>query len=165
MGMKEKQDLGGIDPFIAFVCAQAGRAMRGHATQRQCVHAIADQVAYLRLGDLWDPLRFLSQLAGEPPMRFGTTGFDPSVVDDQNPARHYLAFVWVGYWLPGYLAMLVLWMWEILGFVRYGGVWSWPDIRSGQIGIRHGRLVRRYGVVVLPGLIAAEVAGRPAEFQ
>ena len=88
------------------------------------------------------------------------------VVDDYNPARHYMAFVFVGYWLSTLPAEIVLWCWEIAGFIRYRGQWSPKDIVSGKIGIRHGRLVRRYGAPILPGLVAAELAeGQAARIE
>ena len=105
-------------------------------------------------------MRFLRQMAGAPPLQFGVEGFRRDLVDDLNPARHYTAFVFTGYWLPRWAALLVLWLWEVAGFVRYRGEWSWPDVSSGQVGIRHGRLVARYGPTVLPGLMAADLEER-----
>jgi len=46
---------------------------------------------------------------------------------------------------------------EILGFFRYGH-WSKPDMRSGSVGIRHGRAVRKGGATVLPALIQRDLS-------
>lgn len=145
----------GIDGFISDVSRRA--AASPHGTVRFILDISADY-AYIHLHDAWNPLRFLSQMASAPPVRFGAEGFDPALVDDQAPARHYTAFVFVGFWLPRLLSVCVLWGWEILGFIRYGGEWSQEDIRMGMVGIRHGEWVRRYGPTVLPGLIAGELA-------
>jgi hypothetical protein len=57
------------------------------------------------------------------------------------------------------LSLLLLYVWEIAGFVRYGGVWSSQDLASGRLGIIHGRWLQRTAPVVLPGL-AAQLAAR-----
>ena len=150
----------GVDAFIGDTCRLAAQADPNRAGTVRFVLNMGEDFAFIRLSDLWRPLRFLKQMASVPPVRFGTEGFRVEVVDDLNPARHYTAFVFVGFWLPTLLAICVLWLWEIAGFVRYKGHWSPGDIRSGNIGIRHGRLVHRYGPTVLPALIAAELAER-----
>jgi hypothetical protein len=119
---------------------------------------LGEDFAYIRLQDVTRPKTFLRQMAGAPPIRIGTRGFRGDLVDDAHPARHYVAFLVAGYWLPRWAALLVLWLWELAGFVRYGGKWSWPDVASGMLGIRHGRLVRRYSAVILPALLASELA-------
>ena len=127
---------------------------------RDFVLQIAERYSYIRPQDAPKyPKQFLKQMAGLPPVRFGTAGFLGSIVDDDEPARHYMAFVFVGYWLPTLLAILVLWAWEMLGLVRYGH-WSQPDVRSGHIGIRHGRAVRKEGPTILPKLIHRDLDGR-----
>ncbi|MCC6168206.1 MAG: hypothetical protein IT329_13345 [Caldilineaceae bacterium] len=150
--------LEGIDAFLAAVEGLAAQVYAGRLSTAQALLRLGDDYAYIRLRDLAQPLRFLRQMAGAPPVRLGTAGFRRSLVDDENPARHYTAFLLVGYWLPRWAARWVLWGWEIAGFVRYGGKWSVPDMASGMMGVRHGRLVRRYGLTVLPGLAAAELA-------
>jgi hypothetical protein len=100
-------------------------------------------------------------MAGQPPLRFGAAGFNPAMVDDQNPARHYIAFVVVGYWLPMILGYLVLYAWEIAGFVRYGGRWSPNDVRSGKAGLHHGRAVQRGGPEVLAPLVRRDLGAAP----
>lgn len=148
----------GLDAFLAYLSAQAKSAPPGFAGAARFVLQIGDDCAYIRLQDIWRPLRFLRQMAGNPPLRFVTDGFDPHLVDDHNPARHYIAFVWLGFWLPRPLALVLLYCWEIAGFLRYRLQWSQKDVRSGLIGLRHGAFVRHYGPSVLPGLVAGELS-------
>ncbi len=150
----------GVAAFIADVKTRAARNIAEGRPTRDFILEIGDVYAFIRLADCRRPLQFLKQLAGDPPLCFGTKGFARAIVDDQNPARHYTAFVFVGYWLPTLLALLVLWAWEILGFFRYRGKWSQGDMRSGRIGIRHGRQVRQQGPTVLADLIARDLDGR-----
>lgn len=124
---------------------------------RRFIGAAGERYANIRPGDWTQPRRFLRQLSGRPPVRFGTQSFQPALVDDQDPARHYTAFVVVGYWLPRPLAVATLWAWEILGFVRYRGTWSQPDLRLGFVGLRHGARVRREGARVLARLVQREL--------
>jgi hypothetical protein len=148
----------GVDGFIHGVSELAWLARLNGAGDGTLVNEIAARYANIRLRDITRPHRFLSQMAGAPPVQLGTEGFRADLVDDYNPARHYTALLFVGFYTPALLAVLVLFLWEVAGFVRYWGQWSQPDIRSGLVGIRHGRLVRRYGGVVLPALIAAQLA-------
>lgn len=150
----------GIDSFIRGVSALAWQAYVAPDGTDEFVRNLADRYAYIRLEDVGSMPRFLRQMAGVPPVQLGTDGFRSSLVDDDNPARHYVALLFIGFYVPGFLATVFLLLWELAGFVRYRGQWSWPDIRSGNVGIRHGRLVRKYGPVVLPGLIAASLADR-----
>jgi hypothetical protein len=151
---------GGVDAFIADVSRRAAHFSPNGETTRFILE-IGEAYACIRLQDVRRPAKFLSQMAQLPPVQFGTEGFRPNLVDDDAPARHYTAFVFVGYWLPRSLGGLVLWMWEILGFIRYGGEWSAPDIRMGRVGLRHGRLIRRNGAAILPSLIARDLAAAP----
>ena len=152
--MKEQS---GVAAFMADVKARAAKSMAAGQSTTQFILDIGDAYAFIRLQDWRTPLRFLKQMAGAPPIQFGTRGFKRSVVDDKNPARHYTAFVFVGYWLPTPLAFIVLWAWEMLGFVRYRGKWSQADMRCGRLGIRHGRLVRQQGPGILAGLIERDL--------
>ena len=122
------------------------------------VRRLAEDFAYIHLHDIWNPYRFLKQMEGEPPILLGTTGFRRDLVDDHNPARHYMAFVAMGYWLPYWLAVVVLYLWEFAGYVRYGFKWSAEDMLSGWTGVRHGHAVRQGGVAVLPELMARDLA-------
>ncbi len=151
----------GVDGFIAAVSRMAAQVPPGSAGQRSFILEASDAFAFIRLQDMGHPLRFLKQMAGKPPQQFGPEGFRADVVDDQNPARHYMAFVFLGFWLPKWLAVMGLWLWEVAGSVRYG-YWASKDMQMGYIGIRHGRAVRNSGPTVLPGLIAAELAA-PSE--
>jgi len=148
---------GGVDGFISEVSRLAAQAQPGSAGRRRFMLEAAEAFAFIRLQDVGHPLRFLKQMAGKPPMQFGPSGFRPDVVDDQNPARHYMAFVFLGFWLPKWLAVVGLWLWEMAGTVRYG-YWAGKDMAMGYIGIRHGRVVRAAGPTILPSLIAAELA-------
>lgn len=151
--MTTNQATQGLPAFLADVNARVQEAMQRNEPTQTFVLASAERYAYICLDDFpRRPLQFLKQLSGKPPICFGTAGFRPSIVDDQEPARHYTAFVFVGYWLPMLLAVPVLWAWELLGLVRYGH-WSQPDIRSGYIGIRHGRALRKAGFALWPELI------------
>lgn len=153
-------DQTGVTAFIADVKARAATNLAQQRSTQAFIQEISDVYAFIRLQDWRYPLKFLKQMAGPPPVRFGTTGFKRAIVDDQNPARHYTAFVFVGYWLPMPLAVLVLWAWEILGFFRYRFHWSRQDLTCGYIGIRHGRQVRRYGPTVLVQLIERDLVER-----
>ena len=150
----------GIDAFIRGVSELAWQAYVSGADSHSFVTHLADRYAYIRLRDIARPIRFLRHMAGVPPVQLGNEGFGADLVDDDNPARHYTALLFVGYYVPTWLATIVLYAWEFAGFIRYGGEWSWPDIRSGLLGIRHGALVRNYGPTVLPSLIAAQIAER-----
>lgn len=121
------------------------------------IRRLSEDFAHIRLKDMWRPIRFLRQMEGNPPFKLGTEGFRPEVVDDLNPARHYMAFVAMGFWLPYPLAMAVLYLWEIAGYLRYRFQWSQEDILSGEIGVRHGNIVRRQGVTGLPELMAKDL--------
>ena len=148
----------GIDALIAAASQVSVEARAAGAGSGQVIRRLGEDFAFIRLQDVGRPRRFLRQMAGAPPIRIGSRGFRAKWVDDAHPARHYVAFLVMGYWLPGWAATLVLWLWETAGFVRYGGKWSWPDIASGALGIRHGRLARRTSAVVLPALMASELA-------
>jgi hypothetical protein len=121
------------------------------------IDRLGEDFAFIRWADVRRPLRFLRQMEGAPPLQVGQAGFRRELVDDQHPARHYMAFVVMGYHLPWLLAVAVLWLWEVAGFVRYGGKWSQADMRSGYVGIRHGRAARQQGAGVLPGLMARDL--------
>ncbi len=149
---------GGLDGFLNYLSRQAQAAPPGYAGAAWFILRIGEECAYIRLQDIGQPLRFLRQMAGNPPLRFGVAGFSPDLVDDANPARHYIAFVFVGFWLPRLPALALLYAWEVAGFIRYRGEWSRRDVRSGLIGLRHGRWVRACGPAVLPGIAAGELA-------
>lgn len=147
----------GLEAFLAYLSAQAQAAPPGFAGSAWFMLRIGEDCAHIRLQDLWQPLRFLRQMAGHPPLRFGTAGFARALVDDLNPARHYVAFVFIGFWLPRVLALAVLYGWEVAGYLRYGFRWSPCDVLCGRVGLRHGAWVRAYGPAVLPGLVAGEL--------
>jgi hypothetical protein len=148
----------GIDALIHAASRYADEARTAGAGTADVIRRLGEDFAYIRRQDVMRPKTFLRQMAGAPPVRIGTQGFRADLVDDAHPARHYVAFLVMGYWLPHWAAVVVLWLWEAAGFVRYHGAWSWPDIANGRLGIRHGHIVRRYGAVVLPALLASELA-------
>ncbi|MCB9138234.1 MAG: hypothetical protein H6642_07805 [Caldilineaceae bacterium] len=148
----------GLARFALEVADLARSAAPGRQGTRRFIIEIGERYAYIHLGDMMHPLRFLRQMAGAPPVTFGVSGFRPAVVDDANPARHYTAFVWTGYWLPLPLAILALYAWEAAGYFRYGFHWSRTDMHNGRIGLRHGRAVRRDGPAVLARLIIRDLA-------
>jgi hypothetical protein len=149
--------INGLDSFLTYLDSQARVAPPGFAGAAWFVLRIGEDCAHIKLQDVWIPLRFLRQMAAHPPLRFAVDGFCPDLVDDQNPARHYVAFVFLGFWLPRLLALLLLYAWEAAGFLRYGLRWSQCDVRCGLVGLRHGAWVRRCGPTVLPALVAGEL--------
>ena len=153
---------GGVDGFIAAVSRLAVQVEPGPGSDRRFILQAGEAFAFIRLQDVGHPLRFLKQMAGKPPMQFGPDGFRSDLVDDKNPARHYMAFVFLGFWFPKWLATVGLWLWEVAGSVCYG-YWAGNDMAMGYVGIRHGRAVRAAGPAILPGLIAGELAVRPEE--
>lgn len=154
-----------LEKFLAYLQTQASQAPSGWAGSVWFILRIGEDCAGICTSDILRPRRFLGQMAAAPPVPFGCTGFRPDLTDDLNPARHYIAFVFVGFWLPAPLAVAVLYAWEVAGWVRYGGSWSSKDVASGQLGIRHGQTVRSLGPTVLPGLAAGlgETAASPPQ--
>lgn len=148
----------GLDDFLTTLDLYAREAPPGKGASAHFVARLGEECAYIRLQDARHPIRFLRQMAGNPPRRFDPSGFNPALVDDANPVRHYVAFVVVGFWLPWLLGVAVLYLWEIAGFVRYRGAWSPRDIASGRVGLRHGRQVRREGYEALPALVRRDLA-------
>ncbi len=128
----------GINGFIQSTSALASQFPLTPEGTRRFVLAFGEEMAYIRVQDAWNPWRFLRQMEGNPPTRWGTQDFKR--------------------WLPGWMALLVLWLWEFAGYVRYGFKWSQADTRSGYVGLWHGRLVRRSGHTILPSLIARDLA-------
>ena len=150
---------GGLRAFVATIEEKAQSCNDDRSGRRQFVSELGSLCAGIHSDNMWrHPIRFLREMQGNPPRQFGTAGFHPEVVDDANPARHYMAFVVVGFWLPKILAIPVLYLWEIASFFRYKGHWSQKDIHSGMIGIRHGRAVASEGVQVLAPLARRDLA-------
>lgn len=133
------------------------------ADSGRVIRRLSEDFAYIRLQDVWNPYKFLRQMEGNPPIRLGTKGFRHELVDDHNPARHYIAFVAMGFWLPYPLAIMVLYLWEVAGYIRYGFKWSSEDMLSGLTGVQHGNLVRHKGIDVLPALMAADLSATSDE--
>jgi hypothetical protein len=152
----------GLDRFVDLIESYASQISPGPGMSARFVARLGEDCAFICARDVWRPIRFLRQMAGPPPISFGISGFDPALVDDYNPVRHYMAFVVVGFWLPALPAIVMLYVWETLGFLRYGGRWSAHDVRSGWIGLRHGRRVRQMGPWVLPVLARRDLSAHAA---
>lgn len=148
---------GGFAAFERLITQLAVAHGGDAAGTRRFVNDLAARCAGIHLDQMHRPVRFLLDMQGNPPQAFGVEGFDADVVDDLNPARHYVAFVFVGFWLPKLLAVLVLYGWEVASFFRYRGHWSPKDIESGFIGIEHGRAVVRHGAGVLATLARRDI--------
>lgn len=147
----------GCTAFLADVRTRVKEATANEMETKNFVLQSARRYSNIDVNDaIRRPKQFLVQISGSPPVCFGTPGFVEKIVDDQEPARHYTAFVFVGYWLPKILAIPVLWAWEFLGMIRYGH-WSQPDVRSGYIGIDHGRAIRKQGFTLWPELIERDL--------
>jgi hypothetical protein len=151
---------GGVYAFAVDVVQQAAEFGAERAGKRRFILWIGERYGNIRLQDVRHPLRFFKQLISPPPLVFGVAGYKKGLVEgaEDNPARHYTAFVFVGFWLPGLLGLFVLYAWEVLGFFRYRGHWSAPDVRIGKLGLQHGAQVRRYGPQLLPALIIRDLA-------
>ena len=117
---------------------------------------LARQCANVDFGELRRPWRFWSMLRQEPPVCFGPRGFRPDLVDDFHPARHYSAFLLIGFFFPQPLAVAFSRLWEWSEGVILGQ-FSPNDVRMSQLAIRHGRAVRRAGPASLPALIRCEI--------
>lgn len=70
-----------------------------------------------------------------PPLQEGTAGWNPSLVDDENPSHHYAGFLHAGYflsYLPG----------AVVNYLRDGLMGYNPqDLRCGNIAARHGDML------------------------
>lgn len=156
----QDEAMGGLGGFIRASERMVARFPPDRSGTRRFVLAFCEDAAHIRLQDLTNPLRFFRQMEGNPPRQWGTEGFRDNLVDDSNPARHYAAFLFAGFWLPSPLAILLLWVWEFLGYIRYGFRWSLADIRSGYVGIFHGQLIRMNGHMILPSLLTRDLSQR-----
>lgn len=121
---------------------------------------LAERCANVDLRLLRRPLQFWRSLRRLPPVCFGRSGFRGELVDDYHPARHYCAFLAVGFFLPEWLAFPFATIWEGAEHLVFGEH-SPRDVALSRVAIRHGRLTRREGIDRLPGLIRSEL-GRPA---
>lgn len=146
----------GVNAFIEAINQQSKQCKAGWKGTIQFILQISDAYAGIRFKDISHPIRFLKQMIGNPPIGFGTYGFKRELIDDPQPMRHYIAFVFVGFWLPYPLAGLFLYIWEALGVLRHG-FWGEADMKLGWIGIKHGGQVRRNGPAVLIELIRQDL--------
>jgi hypothetical protein len=72
--------------------------------------------------------------------QFGSSGFRSDLVDDANPARHYVAYLAVGFQKGGLPGAAIAVARELPGIC--GGGCSAQDIRLGVIGANHGASLR-----------------------
>jgi len=145
--------------FAAYAASLADLAQREGRRPAWYLLALARQCANVDFRRMRRPLRFWRMLRQEPPVCFGPRGFRTSLVDDFHPARHYSAFLLVGFFLPGPAARAFGWLWEWAeGIVL--GQFSPRDVGLSRLAIRHGRAVRRRGPAVLPALIQADLCRR-----
>ncbi len=156
---KPTQAIGGLPTFVAALEQKLEQFGAEPQATTAFILRLGEEYAAIRLGDLRFPLRFLKQIAGEPPVVFNASGFRADLAENANDnvARHYTAFLFVGYWLPVVLAIPLMLAWEVLGFLRYRLHWSQQDLRSGWLGIQHGRAVRKAGAAILPGLVMRDL--------
>lgn len=142
----------GFAAYVEYLLRQgAGRP------PRWVVLTVARDCANVDVGRLpWRPLAFWRGLRTRPPVTFGPAGFRPTLVDDSEPARHYAAFLGVGYFLPAPLDLLFARLWERaegIVFRQYSAI----DLALAELAVRHGRRARREGPAILPALIRADL--------
>ncbi|MBI3941676.1 MAG: hypothetical protein HY326_01565 [Chloroflexi bacterium] len=124
------------------------------------IDTLSRQFAGVDPADWWRPWRWLRAMgSAQPPEDVGSAGFRPDLVDDDRPARHYIAFVMAGYHMPYLLGSILMYAWEILGRIRYGS-FSTKDILLAEIGLKHGGAVRRHGPEILTDLIQQDLLDR-----
>ncbi len=80
-----------------------------------------------------------------PPLHEGTAGWQPALVDDENPSHHYAGSAYVGYYFGAGVGITVNWLRD--------GPWSdlsLPDLTLGDRAALHGYLLR-YGSMYIFG--------------
>lgn len=82
--------------------------------------------------------------------QFGSSGFRSELVDDRNPARHYVAYLAVGFQKGGLPGAAIAVGRELPGVC--GGGCSVEDIRLGVIGASHGASLRPNGQAINYGV-------------
>ena len=71
-----------------------------------------------------------------PPVNFGASGFNEALVDDKNPARHYVANLVAGF-EAGPVVGTAIAVGRELPRICQGGC-SFKDVRLGVVGVQHG---------------------------
>jgi len=142
--------------FVAYVAEQAERAAGERRGARWLALTLAHQCANVDFHLLRRPLHFWRALRQEPPVCFGPRGFRGSLADDFHPARHYSAFLMIGYFLPYALAAAFAWLWEAAEGIFLGG-YSRCDVALSRIAVRHGNILRRQGPAALAPLILRDL--------
>ncbi|MSP13068.1 MAG: hypothetical protein EXR62_08925 [Chloroflexi bacterium] len=150
----------GATGFVARVQYYAGLSSQHTRSSHWFIDTLACQFAGLDLADWWRPWRWFRAMgSAKPPEDMGPAGFRVDLVDDNRPARHYVAFLMIGYYLTYPLGWLVMYGWEILGWVRYGS-FSRTDILLAKVGLQHGVMIRRDGPEILADLIVRDLLER-----
>ena len=146
----------GCPAFAGYAETLAAQAAHEGRRTRWFMLELARQCGNVDLSRLGHPIRFWRSLRELPPKRFGNIGFRAELVDDFHPARHYVAFLMIGFFLPYPLALAFGWLWERAeGIVL--GEFSPRDVALGRLAIAHGRTVRQAGPAALPALIRKEL--------
>jgi hypothetical protein len=142
--------------FIQYVEQLIGQAAREGRRPTWVMTTLARRCANIDLRRLRRPLHFWRSLRQLPPVRFGRSGFRAALVDDYHPARHYCAFLAVGFFLPTFLAIPFARLWEWAEGVVFGE-YSRRDVDLSVLAIRHARVIRRSGIEHLPALIRRDL--------
>jgi hypothetical protein len=74
--------------------------------------------------------------AENTPLFEGTEGWNPSLVDDENPSHHYAGLFYLGYFYGPYLGCFGNWLRD--GPLSDRNV---PDLNLGYIGAHHGAML------------------------
>jgi len=101
------------------------------------------------------------------PLFEGTAGWDPALVDDENPSHHYAGLFYLGYFYGPYLGCSGNWLRD--GPLSDRNV---PDLNLGYIGVQHGAMlhdtivnmsevgtVARFALDPTPGIWALDTPG------
>jgi len=123
--------------FARFVEALAGQA----ESDAEFVELLGEALTGLQNGDIFAPI-------GDPSVFFGASGFRDVWVDDDNPARHYAAYVVAGFQLGVAAGTTIAVGRELPGACRVGC--SARDVALGMIGASHGDQLRSVGGLIPP---------------
>ena len=146
----------GCHGFIEYVENLIERAAEEQRRPAWIMGTLARECANVDLRRLRRPLRFWHSLRELPPVRFGRDGFRRALVDDYHPARHYCAFLALGFFLPAWLAVPFARLWEWAEGVVFGE-YSPRDVALSELAIRHASALRRAGIDELPALIRRDL--------
>lgn len=117
------------------------RLAKQSKSDEEFVKLLGAAVAGIQDGDIFAPI-------GDPPVRFGSSGFRDVWVDDSNPARHYSAYVVAGHQLGVMGGSAIAIGRELPGLCPVGC--SGKDVALGMIGADHGDRLRGVGGGIPP---------------